>query len=148
MRPLLLSLLFLLPAHAADQDQKTFGKALTLTEPVNLADAIAEPSLHKDKEILIEGKVFKVCKKKGCWMLLGDNEKNIRVTFKDYAFFVPKTSAEKRARAQGMIIEETLSVKAARHFLKDEGASKAEIKSIKDPIKTASFIASGVQFLD
>lgn len=150
MKIFLLSLLCVLPARVIgqNQDQKVFGMAPTLTEPMKLSDAMSRAGDLKDKEILVEGTVTKVCRKKGCWMILMDEDKNIRVTFKDYAFFIPKTSASKRARAQGMIVEETLSVKAARHFLKDEGAPKEEIAAIKEPMKTTSFIASGVRFLD
>lgn len=148
MKTIAISLFCLFSAQAAETPQKTFGQAPTLTEPMRLSEAMEQAGALKEKEILLEGRVTKVCRKKGCWMILLDGDKNIRVTFKDYAFFVPKTSASKLARAQGLIVEETLSVKAARHFLKDEGAPKEEIAAIKEPVKTTSFIASGVQFLD
>lgn len=145
MRTLLLAVLAALPASAAEQ---TFGKPPTLVEAVPLASAAADPAAYGDREILLEGRVLKVCQKKGCWMILKDGDKDVRITFKDYAFFVPKDSAKRLVRAQGVLKRETLSVKAARHFLKDEGAGKAEIAKVKEPVETLSFIASGVTLLD
>ncbi len=99
-------------------------------------------------EILLEGRVVKVCRKKGCWLLLSDGEADVRITFKDYAFFVPKDSAGRKVRAQGALKREELSVKAARHFLKDEGAAAADIAKVKAPVKTWTFVASGLEFVD
>ncbi|MEK7858841.1 MAG: DUF4920 domain-containing protein [Elusimicrobiota bacterium] len=126
--------------------QKTFGQPLTLSQSKTLEEALAAGAV-KD-EVLLSGKVLKVCKKKGCWLVLGDDKRSVRVTFKDYAFFVPKDSTEKQARVQGILKEELLSVKDARHFLKDEGASRAEIAKVKAPMKTWSFVASGVELSD
>ena len=146
--PLLAVLLVGAALFAAEPptDRKTYGQALTLSQSQTLAEALAAGAV-KD-EVLLSGKVLKVCKKKGCWLVLGDDKRSVRVTFKDYAFFVPKDSTEKQARVQGILKEEMLSVKDARHFLKDEGASRAEIAKVKAPMKTWSFVASGVELSD
>ena len=136
-----------LTALAASQP-KTYGEAPTLSEPVALADVLAKPATYAEKNILLEGTVGKVCQKKGCWMSLRQDGKDIRITFKDYGFFVPKDCMGKRVRAQGTVAETTQSVAEARHYLKDEGASRAEIKKIKAPVKTIAFVATGVSFLD
>lgn len=140
----ILMLLTLSLAHAA----ASFGGPLTLTEVVPLSDALAKPDEYKEKEILLEGVVKAVCKKKGCWMILADGEKDLRITFKDYGFFVPKDATGKKVRAQGLLFKEVQSAKTVKHFLKDEGASKERIKAVKGPIETVSFVASGVAFLD
>lgn len=126
----------------------TFGEAPTLRETVALADVLKEPSKYAGRDVLLEGTVGKVCQKKGCWLTLKDAGKDIRITFKDYAFFAPKDCAGKRVHAQGRVEELTLSVREARHFLKDEGASRAELKKVKAPVKTVSFVASGLRLLD
>lgn len=81
-------------------------------------------------------------------MVLDDGEKDLRLTFKDYGFFVPKDVAGKTVRAQGLLFKEIQSAKTVKHFLKDEGASKERIKAVKGPVETVSFVASGVVFLD
>lgn len=137
----------LLAASALAGAPGAFGGAVTLETPVPLSDALNKPETFKDKEILLEGVVKTVCKKKGCWMVLDDGEKDLRITFKDYGFFVPKDVAGKKVRAQGLLFKETQSAKTVKHFLKDEGASKDKIKAVKGPVETVSFVASGVVFL-
>lgn len=144
--PYAFALLFAFWAVAAGET-KTIGKAITLRRPMALADAMAAHAGTPDEEILVEGKATKVCQNKGCWMVLNDGKSEIRITFKDYAFFVPKESAGRQLRAQGLLKLEVLSVKTARHYLKDEGASKEEIAKVKVPVKTWTFVASGVEFL-
>ena len=125
----------------------SFGGPITLETPVPLSDALNKPDEFKDKEILLEGVVKSVCKRKGCWMVLDDGEKDLRITFKGYSFFVPKDAAGKKVRAQGLLFKETQSAKTVKHFLKDEGAPQAKIKAVKGPVETVSFVASGVVFL-
>ncbi|MBI3547630.1 MAG: DUF4920 domain-containing protein [Elusimicrobia bacterium] len=137
-----------LPLSAGAAEKKSFGSAITLTQPVELADALTKPEKYHGKEILVEGHVRSVCQKKGCWMMIGDDKREARVTFKDYAFFVPKNSKGKRVRAQGIVFRDTVPVKDAKHYLKDAGAPKAEIEKVKEPVPTVTFTASGVAFLD
>lgn len=140
--------LMLAAALAAPAFAASFGAPVTLTEAVPLSDALSKPDDYKGREILLEGVVKSVCKKKGCWLVLDDGERDLRLTFKDYGFFVPKDVAGKKVRAQGLLVRETQSAKTVKHFLKDEGASKERIKAVKGPVETVSFVASGVSFLE
>ena len=47
----------------------------------------------------------KACEKKGCWMELAADAKGpgVRVTFKDYGFFVPLDSAGRTAKVEGVV---------------------------------------------
>ena len=132
---------------AAPAPEKVFGTAPTLSRVSPLADVLDRPEAYQGGEVLVEGVMSTVCKKKGCWMILSDGRKTTRVTFKDYGFFLPKDSAGQRVRAQGVVLREVLPVKTVRHYLKDEGASRAEIHKVKEPVATVSFVASGVVFL-
>lgn len=139
--------LFAVLAVPASAEKAAFGDPVTLTEPTALADIIAKPEAFKDKEVLVQAVVTKACQAKGCWMMLKDGKHEVRVTFKDYGFFVPKGLSDRRARVQGELSRKTLSVKEARHFLKDEGAPKEELKKVTTPVESVSFIASGVALL-
>lgn len=138
----------LILALALSASAASFGAAVTLKDAVPLSDALNKPDDYKGKEILLEGTVKSVCKKKGCWLVLDDGEKDLRITFKDYGFFVPKDVAGKKLRAQGLLSKETQSVKSVKHYLKDEGASKEKIKAVKGPVDVVTFVASGVTFLN
>lgn len=149
MRPiaLLAALSLALPAFAAAQPQSGFGVPPTLAETTPLADALSKPESYEGREILVEAVVTKSCQKKGCWLILKDGGSEVRVTFKDYGFFVSKDLADRRARIQGAVSRRIMSVKDARHFLKDEGASKDEIRKVTKPVETVSFVASGLTLL-
>jgi len=101
-----------------------------------------------------EGKVVatidECCKKKGCWMKvdLGNGEQ-MRVSFKDYGFFVPKEGAEgKEVIMQGMAYMDTTSVDMLRHLAEDAGKSQEEIDAITEPELTLAFEATGVVIKD
>ncbi len=96
-------------------------------------------------EAIVDGQIREVCQKKGCWMVVGDGDTEIRVTFKDYGFFIPKNAAGKGVRVKGMLKITTLSEEDARHFAEDAGKSKSDIENIKGMQNVVTMIASGVR---
>ena len=107
--------------------------------------------MEKDKKFegKIETKVNSCCKKKGCWMMvdLGDG-KEMRVSFKDYAFFVPLESAGKNVIMQGRASYDTTTVAMLHHYASDAGKSKKEIDAITQPEISITFEADGVILTD
>lgn len=95
--------------------------------------------------VKVEGKVSDVCQAKGCWMQLekGDGS-TMRVTFKDYGFFVPKDCAGKSAIILGHAYMDTTSIEDLRHFAEDAGKTKEEIEKITEPEVELAFEAEGV----
>lgn len=93
----------------------------------------------------VEGTVEDVCKMKGCWMKVktGDGQ-TMRVTFKDYGFFVPKDIVGKTVVVAGTAETTTTSVADLRHYAEDAGKSKEEIAKITEPEKALTFVADGV----
>ena len=93
---------------------------------VDLKVALADPEAHVDKSLIVEGTVDKVCPVKGCWLELmpAGETRGVRVTFEDYAFFVPKDSMGWQARLEGEFIREKLSKRDVDHLV-GEGATLA-----------------------
>lgn len=85
------------------------------------------------------------CKKKGCWMKvdLGDGEE-MRVTFKDYGFFVPLDAAGMEVVMEGKAYYDTTSVDMLRHYAEDAGKDSLEIAQITEPKLELAFEATGV----
>ncbi len=99
--------------------------------------------------ITFKGEVTDVCKMKGCWIKVAlDGEQEVRVTFKDYGFFVPKDIAGKEVTLHGKGFIEEVSVEDQRHFAEDGGATAEEIAKITSPKVTYSFVADGVLLND
>lgn len=124
---------------------QTFGTAITKDGAI---DAKELPKLMEGKEkenFKIKGKINEVCQVKGCWLTLdlGDG-KSMRMSFKDYGFFVPKDAGGKTFYAEGEAKFKTTSVEMLRHYAEDAGKSKAEIEAIKEPKRELVFVANGV----
>ncbi len=93
----------------------------------------------------LSGKIDAVCQKKGCWMELKNSDGTaMRVTFKDYAFFMPKDCAGKTAIVEGIAKIEVTSVADLQEYAKDDGQTKEEIAAIKEPKSELVFEAKGV----
>ena len=125
--------------------QEHYGAKIT---PDGAKPASELPALMKKKKELnvkITGPVLEACKVKGCWMMvdLGNGQK-MRVSFKDYAFFVPKNSGGKTAVMEGVATWQETTVKELKHYAKDAGKSQAEIDAIKEPLRELVFEAKGV----
>lgn len=132
------------------QDGKHFGAHITPDNAITydaLVDAMASKETMTAK---VSGKVSSVCQVKGCWMTLHSDQPgraDMRVTFKDYAFFMPKDLAGKTVVIEGIARVEVTSVEDLRHYAEDAGKTKAEIEAIKEPKRELTFEASGVVIL-
>ena len=135
----------LIATTALAADVITRGAAISKdTKTVPLAQVLASPQKYTKDAIVVEGLVEAACQNKGCWMHVVPKagEAGMRVTFKDYGFFVPKDSPGMTARMEGTVTVNTLSKEEADH-LAGEGA-----KLSRNPDGTAneiSFVATGVE---
>ena len=122
-----------------------FGDKIT-PEGAIPAGQVKERLAHNDSLALkVEGKIVEVCQNKGCWMELelADGE-SMRVTFKDYGFFVPKDASGKTVIMDGYAYNDTTTVAQLRHYAEDGGKSKEDIDKITEPEVGISFEAHGV----
>ena len=93
----------------------------------------------------VSGKIEAVCQKKGCWMELKNADgSSIRVTFKDYGFFMPLDCAGKTAIVDGIAKVDVTSIDDLKEYAKDDGKKQEEIDAIKEPKKELVFEAKGV----
>ncbi|WP_443936939.1 DUF4920 domain-containing protein [Pedobacter sp. MW01-1-1] len=153
MRKLILSLSFCLIAGIAfGQDEFKGQKFGEVIHPGNvLTTSKIESALGENKkgDLKIEGKVLDVCKKKGCWMTLEvPGAEPMRVTFKDYAFFMPMDIVGKKVVLDGIATKEITSVDDLQHYAEDAHKSEAEIAKITKPKKEITFEAKGVVILE
>jgi hypothetical protein len=120
------------------------GNKIGKSPVVSLADIVKDPDKYKNKKIILEGTVAAVCQKKGCWMELkpADGETGVRVTFKDYGFFVPKDAAGLKVRAEGKIKLTDLSKEDVQH-MEEEGAHIC--KNADGTASEIGFVAYGVE---
>lgn len=123
------------------------GEPLGDAERWPVDEVIARASELDGQTLAITGEVGAVCSKKGCWMSLeGEGDRQIRVTFEDYGFFVPKKSPGMRAVVEGRFAVKTLDVEKAQHLENDrvEGTAEAPQK-ITEPKRELTLVARGLE---
>jgi hypothetical protein len=127
-----------------------YGDTITADGAVNTDELLAVMTANGGFEGKVEATIDECCKKKGCWMMVNlGNGEQMRVTFKDYGFFVPKEGAEGKAVImQGMAYMDTTSVDMLRHLAEDAGKTQEEIDAITEPELTLAFEATGVIIKD
>lgn len=115
-------------------------------EPVALAKVLEAPQSYTKEPVVVEGVIDSSCDRKGCWMQLvpagGGN--GVRVTFKDYGFFIPLQAKGMKARAEGVAAVKTLSKADADH-LAGEGAKLT--RNADGTATEVSFVANGVELM-
>jgi hypothetical protein len=123
---------------------RTFGAPLRPeASVVKSSDLLGSPERYNGQTLLVEGTIVDVCQNKGCWMTFMEGEKEMRVRFKDYAFFVPKDCGGRKARIEGLFEIREVPAEEARHYLEDAGKLD-EAQKITGPVPSYTFMASGV----
>ncbi len=125
--------------------QHFYGEKITSDHSFPVEELKSKMGEQDELECKVSGVVDAVCQKKGCWMEL-KNEKgeNVRVTFKDYEFFVPIDCKGKTAIVDGIAKVEVTSIQDLKEYAKDDGQSQEEIDAIKEPLEELVFEAKGV----
>jgi hypothetical protein len=92
----------------------------------------------------VSGYIKEVCTNKGCWFAMElPNGSSMRVTFKDYGFFIPTNSQGFPITIEGVATLSETDVETLRHYAEDQGKSKEEIAAINAPKKEITFEATG-----
>ncbi|QHV97660.1 DUF4920 domain-containing protein [Spirosoma endbachense] len=129
----------------AQSELSYHGKKITEKGAIPATELTTKMNGKDKMPAKVEGTVESVCKVKGCWMKVktGDGQ-FMRVTFKDYGFFVPKDIVGKTVVVAGTAESTTTPVDELRHYAEDAGKSKEEIAKITEPEKALTFVADGV----
>jgi hypothetical protein len=128
---------------------KIFGEGVKQGNVVPAEKMEATMGTEKTADMKISGEVQNVCKKKGCWITLKMPDGTpMRVTFKDYAFFMPMDIVGKKVVLDGIAKKQTISAETLRHYAEDAHKSAEEIAKITEPKKELAFEAKGVVILN
>lgn len=136
------------PAAPSGPEAEVYGDPINpKTKEVPLAEILANPEAFKNEQVTTTGAVRQVCQKRGCWAEIRSAEaregETMRVTFKGYAFFLPKDSRGADVKIEGRVSVLLLSPEEVAH-LEEEGGTLANKKEDGSAIST-EFIAAGVE---
>jgi len=131
-----------------DESEKIIGEyGARISEDNNIVPAAMIMTSLEQKETMaltVEGEIREVCQMKGCWLTMDlGNGQTMRITFKDYGFFIPKNSSGYMAVIEGEVKKEWVDVETLKHYAEDEGKSQEEIDAITEPIESFNFVANG-----
>ena len=130
----------------AQSNSKSYGEKITTGGAVKVSDLAGKMGNEESMEVKASGTIVETCRAKGCWMTidLGEGEA-MRVTFKDYGFFVPTDGVDgKTATFEGTVEKSETSVAVLKHYAEDAGKSQEEIDAITEPKTELTFVAAGV----
>jgi hypothetical protein len=133
-------------SQTSEEKVSTYGKKF-ISEGAIAPAEITSLLVNKDSvQAKVATNVLEVCQAKGCWMNVAvEGQEPMRVTFKNYGFFMPKDIVGKEVVFEGVALRDTVSVEDQRHFAEDAGKSKEEIAANKTPKPSITFVANGVQ---
>jgi len=107
-------------------DHETFGEPLPSSGPaLTLATLLTEPEGHTGRELIIRTRVAQVCQKKGCFFIAQEGPHAVRVSFKDYGFFVPTDIGGRTVPLAGERMRHEVSAERAAHYNADAGDADA-----------------------
>lgn len=122
-----------------------YGAIVEEMEIMSISQMYDELASKGEFEGKVIGQIKEVCSKKGCWMTLElPNGESMRVTFKDYGFFVPLTSQGYPVIIEGSATKTETDVATLKHYAEDAGKTKEEIDAITAPKLEYAFEAVGV----
>jgi hypothetical protein len=134
-------------ALAGQKAGKHFGAPFTDAKVIALEKAMSDVDRLASKPVKIEGEIKDVCQAKGCWLVVTDGERAMRVTFKDYGFFVPKEAAGKKVVLEGTVEKKIISEMHAQHIAQ-ESKEKTDPETIKGPQQIITMVATSVEIKD
>ncbi|TAF97700.1 MAG: DUF4920 domain-containing protein [Cytophagia bacterium] len=142
---IIVSLLSIATSAAFAQEEVFAGKKITETGAIAAAELPQKMAEKTAMPAKVTGTVESVCKAKGCWMKVKTEDgQTMRVTFKDYGFFVPKDIEGKTVVFEGEAKVKTTPVAELQHYAEDAGKSKEEIAKITEAKRELTFVADGV----
>ena len=98
-----------------------------------------------DKTLVVEGRVADVCQKAGCWMVIEDQGRTMRITMKDHAFSVAKDGAGSDCQVHGTVIQKALDPETVAHLESESVNVEAMPEKKAEDGQVYEIVASGVR---
>lgn len=105
-------------------DWETFGSPLDETVPVVTLEQLASNGeRYEGKPVRVSARIAEVCQKKGCFFIAREGDRYMRVSFRDYGFFVPTDISGRRVVLVGEVVGRMMTAAEAEHYAEDIGGT-------------------------
>lgn len=106
-----------------------YGAALPIEKSaMQVSTLLKDAGNLVDQEVLVQGRITKVCQKEGCWMMIAEGDQAVRVKFGDHAFALPKDT-QGDAKVLGKVSKKEVSLEMAKHLAEDAGQDPSKVTS-------------------
>jgi len=123
-------------------DSESFGAPLDESVPmVALEELASDGGEYVGQAVRVAARVSEVCQKKGCFFIAQEGSSVMRVSFKDYGFFVPTDISGKRVVFTGEVVARELTVDEAAHYAEALGTAGSAV----EPGKVYEIVATAVR---
>ncbi len=113
---------------AVTDTHETFGAVVPeAAEPMALSALVDAHEDYAGESVAVAARVSQVCQKKGCFFIAQDGDTTVRVSFKDYSFFVPTDISGRNVTLVGELREVELTEEQAAHLEDDMGSDAAHV---------------------
>lgn len=110
-------------------DFETFGSLLDEAVPmVALEDLAKNGGDFVGHPVRVVTRVAEVCQKKGCFFIAQEGSSVVRISFKDYGFFVPTDIGGKRVTLVGEVVAREVTPDEAAHYAEDLGTATPPVE--------------------
>lgn len=123
---------------AVTDDAEIFGAPLDANAQATSLEALLDsPADFVDTAVKVDARISQVCQKKGCFMIATAGDRAVRISFKDYSFFVPTDTGGKTVTVTGTFVERELSEKQAAHFREDAATDTIQAGKVYEIVADA-----------
>ena len=124
---------------------QTYGAAINAEGALPMSALATALGTSDSAQVKLVGKTSAVCQARGCWLTLPTaNGQQMRVRFRDYAFFVPQDLSGHEVVVSGWAHRSTIPKEELRHYARDAGQSEQEVAAITQDEQQLTFLADGV----
>ena len=108
---------------------ESFGAPLDESIPaVSLEKIASDGGDYVGQSVRVVARVAEVCQKKGCFFIAKEGSSVVRISFKDYGFFVPTDISGKRVTFVGEVVAREVTADEAAHYAEDLGSAEPAVK--------------------
>jgi hypothetical protein len=134
-------------ATPADGQWIHYGAEFAADQSVTAKALLDNPQAHMEGVIRVtDATITDVCQTKGCWLVIADQDRNMRIFTKDHGFVVAKDSGGSTCELEGTVVSKVIKQEFVEHL---EGESTAvesmPEKGMSEGDTIYEFLASAVR---
>jgi len=123
-------------------ETESFGAPLDESvQAVSLEVLASDGGAYVGQSVRVVARVAQVCQSKGCFFIAQEGSSVVRISFKDYGFFVPTDISGKRVTFVGEVVARERTAEEAAHYAEDLGAEAASV----EPGEVYEIVATSVR---